>query len=198
MATATETPEPAQEEIPEPIPERSDLTKAKRLVFMRHLAHEGVMIAKMVSQIRTAERMQKFAATGDVKDLEAPEGEDEMGGVNIGNENHFHITNPPAQSAPATTTTEPVTPVTTEPVKPEVIRPEIVKPEVVQPVIVPAANGKSSVLPAVLSTVLGVVGAGGIGLGALALWNSYNDKPTVNVSDVDRDWRIGLRVQDHP
>jgi hypothetical protein len=89
MATATMESEP--ESIPEPIPERDDITKAKRQVFGRHIAHEGIMLDRVQRQLRTAEKMQKFAATGDPKDLEwTAEDEADMG-VNIGNENHFHI-----------------------------------------------------------------------------------------------------------
>lgn len=103
MATATEEPRAAVE-IPEPIPERSDITKAKRHVFNRHLAHEGLMLDKMQRQIRHTERLQKFAATGDVKHLEPPEGEEDDGmGVNIGNENHWHIEMKEQPKAPQAT-----------------------------------------------------------------------------------------------
>lgn len=94
---ATETLEaPTQEEIPEPIADRTDAEKGVKLVFDRHIAHEGLMIDRMNRQLHASERMQKFAATGDVKDLEAPE-EDESMGVNIGNEyhNHYQVTESP-------------------------------------------------------------------------------------------------------
>jgi len=72
----------------EPIPERSDVAKAVRHVFNRHLAHEGIMLSRVLRQQRNEEKLKKFAATGDTKDLATP-GEDDMG-VNIGNEYHVH------------------------------------------------------------------------------------------------------------
>ncbi len=74
----------------EPIPERSDYTKAKRHVFNRHLAHEAVMLDEMQKTKARAARLERFAATGNVDDLMPSEGEEEMG-VSIGNENHWHI-----------------------------------------------------------------------------------------------------------
>lgn len=93
MATA------ATEPIPEPIPERSDVAKAKRHVFNRHLAHEGIMLDRMQRQLRSAEQLQRFAATGDTKDLPKP-GEDDDMGVNIGNEYHLHQVMQPTEKPP--------------------------------------------------------------------------------------------------
>lgn len=92
--------DPPVEEIPEPIPKRSDVTKAKRNVFLRHLAHEGIMIDRVNRNLHNAERLQTFAATGNTDDLKAPPEDDEMG-VNIGNEYHYHGTQPPAPVTPA-------------------------------------------------------------------------------------------------
>lgn len=90
------------EEIPEPIPKRSDIAKGVRTVYLNRVAHMGMMLEKVNRQNRRVERLEKFAATGDVKDLDAPEDEDDMG-VNIGNETHYHITEthntqPPSES----------------------------------------------------------------------------------------------------
>lgn len=91
MATATT--------VPEPIPERSDVAKAKRHVFNRHLAHEGIMLDRMQRQLRSAEKLQRFAATGDTNDLPKPGEDDEMG-VNIGNEYHLHQVVQPTEKPP--------------------------------------------------------------------------------------------------
>lgn len=92
----------------EPIPERDDITKAKRLVFLRHLAHEGIMIDRVNRNLHAAERLQTFAATADVNDLNAPAGDEDEMGVNIGNEYHeHHVHNypaPPVAIAPPATT----------------------------------------------------------------------------------------------
>lgn len=88
------------EQVAEPIPERSDVTKAVRNVFNRHLAHEGIMLDRMQRQLRNAESLQRFAATNDVKDLPQP-GDDDMG-VNIGNEYHLHQIMPPTEPKPTT------------------------------------------------------------------------------------------------
>lgn len=199
----------AAAEEPDPIPRRSDVAKIIRTWALDRIAHTGIMIARTNRNLHKAERIQKFAVTGDPNDLLTPEGEDDMG-VYIGNEIHNHIEGgqPAASATPATPATPvtPTTPVVTEPteptrpevVRPEVIQPTIVKPEVVQPVVVPAVNGKSGMLPMV-ALALAVLGAGGIGAGALALWNSYRSDSTVNVTEnPDDDWRIGLRVQDFP
>jgi len=55
------------------------------------------MLDRMNRQVHAAERMQKFAATGNVKDLEAPAEEGPEMGVNIGNEthNHYQVTESP-------------------------------------------------------------------------------------------------------
>lgn len=111
MATATEE-LPATDEIPEPIPERDDITKAKRQVFGRHMAHEGVMLDRMQRQLRMAEKMQKFASSGDPKDLEWTEEDEAAMGVNIGNEYHIHQQLPAATQSPAKPTS---TPTPTEP-----------------------------------------------------------------------------------
>ena len=75
----------------EPIPKRSDITKIVRNVAYRHLAHEGIMLARMQRNLRQSERMQKFAATNDMNDL-YPEDDNESNdmAVNIGNETHHH------------------------------------------------------------------------------------------------------------
>lgn len=80
----------------EPIPQRDDYHKAKRNVFFRHLAHEGIMLNRVMRQQRHEEKLKKFAATGDTKDL-ATSGEDDMG-VNIGNEYHVHQVMPTTES----------------------------------------------------------------------------------------------------
>jgi hypothetical protein len=85
----------AVEEIPEPIPKRSDIAKGIRTVYLNRVAHTGMMLEKMNRQNRRVERLEKFAATADVKDLDAPEDEEDMG-VNIGNEYHYHGTTPQA------------------------------------------------------------------------------------------------------
>jgi hypothetical protein len=107
VAKAAESEAPATEPIQEPIPDRDDKWKAKRLVFLRHLAHEGLMLDKVSRQNRRVERMEKFAATGNVSDLDAPEEATEEMGVNIGNENHYHVVQPAAQSAAVTTPASP-------------------------------------------------------------------------------------------
>lgn len=89
MSTATLEAEP--ELIPDPIPERDDITKAKRHVFNRHLAHEAIMLDRMQRQLRMAEKAQKFATTGNTKDLEWTVEDESAMGVSIGNENHLHI-----------------------------------------------------------------------------------------------------------
>lgn len=90
------------EAIPEPIPQRSDTTKAVRNVFNRHIAHEGIMLDRMQRQLRNAEKLQRFAATGKVEDLPNP-GEDDDMAVNIGNEYHLHEVMPPATQPTSTT-----------------------------------------------------------------------------------------------
>lgn len=87
----------------EPIPKRSDTTKAVRNVFNRHLAHEGIMLDRMQRQLLNSEKLQRFAATGNTDDLPKPGEDDEMG-VNIGNEYHLHQIMQPQQ--PTTQTTE--------------------------------------------------------------------------------------------
>lgn len=88
------------EPVAEPIPERSDVAKAKRHVFNRHLAHEGIMLDRMQRQLRNAESLQRFAATNDTNDLPKP-GDDDMG-VNIGNEYHLHQVMQPNEPKPST------------------------------------------------------------------------------------------------
>lgn len=77
-------------EIPEPIPQRSDVAKAKRNVFFRHLAHEGIMLDRMQRTLVNAEKIQRFASTGNTSDLPSPGDEEDMG-VAIGNEIHYHL-----------------------------------------------------------------------------------------------------------
>lgn len=84
----------------EPIPERSDVAKAVRHVFNRHLAHEGIMLNRVMRQQRHEENLKKFAVTGDTKSL-ATSGEDDMG-VNIGNEYHVHNVMQPTEPNPTT------------------------------------------------------------------------------------------------
>jgi hypothetical protein len=79
------------DETTDPIRERSDIAKAKRNVFHRHLAHEGIMLDRMVRQLGTAERMQKFAVSGNTEDLKPTPEEIEDMGVQIGNEIHYHV-----------------------------------------------------------------------------------------------------------
>src|SRR5690242_17641268 len=92
-------------EIPEPIPKRSDIVKGIRTVYLNRVAHMGMMLDKMNRQNRRVERIEKFAATGDPKTLDAPDEENEEMGVNIGNEYHYHGILPPdaPQPAPAVT-----------------------------------------------------------------------------------------------
>lgn len=85
----------------EPIPERSDTTKAVRNVFNRHLAHEGIMLDRMQRQLANSEKLQRFAATGNTDDLPKPGEDDEMG-VNIGNEYHLHQIMQPTEPAKPT------------------------------------------------------------------------------------------------
>lgn len=93
----------ASQVIDEPIPDRSDITKAKREVYLINLAHDAIMLDRTNRQLHYGERLQKFAATGNVKDLDSPE--DDMG-VNIGNEYHIHQPmEAPAQEPPAPTPT---------------------------------------------------------------------------------------------
>lgn len=98
MATAEATPD----QVAEPIPQRSDTTKAVRNVFNRHIAHEGIMLDRMQRQLRNAEKIQRFAATNDVNDLPKP-GDDDMG-VNIGNEYHLHQIMQPQTEKPMPST----------------------------------------------------------------------------------------------
>lgn len=75
--------------IPEPIPKRSDVQKGLRTVYLNRVAHMGMMLDKMQRNQAAAERLQKFAASNDVNDLNAPAEEQDMG-VQIGNEIHYH------------------------------------------------------------------------------------------------------------
>lgn len=86
--------------INEPIPDRSDINKAKREVYLINLAHDAIMLDRANRQLHYGERLQKFAATGNVTDLDAP-GDDDMG-VNIGNEYHIHQ---PMEATPQPTPT---------------------------------------------------------------------------------------------
>jgi len=100
----------AVEEIPEPIPKRSDIAKGIRTIYLNRVAHMGMMLEKMNRQNRRVERLEKFAATADVKDLDAPEDEEDMG-VNIGNEFHYHGITPQAAlpNQPETAVSKPTT-----------------------------------------------------------------------------------------
>lgn len=194
-------------EEPDPIPRRSDVAKILRTWALDKIAHTGIMIARTNRNLHKAERIQKFAVTGDPNDLLTPEGEDDMG-VNIGNEIHYHyqgstpgesVATPAGTDTPTADKPDVIQPVT---VKPDIIQPQVVKPEIVQPVFAPTNGSRIGVVPMALALVLGTLGAGGIGAGALALWDRYNNRSETHVTNVtehpDSDWRIGLRVQDHP
>lgn len=92
----------ASEDIEEPIPKRSDIEKGLRTIYLNRVAHMGMMLDKVNRQNRRAERIEKFASTGEVKDLQAPpDEENEDMGVNIGNEYHYHGIAPPDMPAAA-------------------------------------------------------------------------------------------------
>lgn len=136
MVAAAET-EDRQSTIPEPIPDRSDIDKGVRTVFLDRVAHVGMMLEKMQRQNRRVERLEKFAATGEVADLEVPANEEDGMGVNIGNENHYHVE---LKEPPASPTVTPA-----------------------QPVPVPTASTGNGMLPTLL--VGAAMLAGGAGLG---------------------------------
>jgi hypothetical protein len=145
-------------EMPEPIPQRSDVTKAKRNVFLRHLAHEGIMLARMQRTLRTAEKMGRLAASGDTEELTKPATEDDMA-VNIGNEYHVHI---PSEGNGTPTPLPAPTP---------------------QPATTPPTAKGSWLWPAVMGAALLGTGAGG---GWLTNWY-LNQQPGQTGSDTDTD-----------
>jgi hypothetical protein len=184
----------------EPIPNRSDAHKAARNVALRYSGHEAAMLGEMIRAKRKAEKIQKFAATGNEADLEFTAEEEADMAVNLGNEYHYHITQPGAVATqptqpPSTPTTptqpsEPCEPIKPEVIRPEIVKPEVVKPEVVNPVIAPVANG-GKMLPAMV--LLGALGMGGVGAGCLAIWDRMWDRPPATAdTDTDTDTIVEL------
>jgi hypothetical protein len=93
----------------EPIPKRSDTTKFLRNWAFLRMAHEGLMVQRVRENAKKVERLEAFAASGNVEDLKA--GEDDVF-MPIGNEihNHFEGVQPTATPPPnGTTTTQPTT-----------------------------------------------------------------------------------------
>lgn len=186
MSTATM--DPAQETVQEPIPHRSDIVKAERMVFMRHLAHEAMMLEKMQRQNRRVERFEKFAATGDTNDLEAPEGEDEEMGVAIGNEYHYHTLQP------ASAVQSPPSPGTATATAPSPAN-ENEKPTGTTPATAPART--NWLLPAAIGAACLV---GGAGLGSLMHHAVPPVTPTTpNQRPADQfDYRYGIEQRPTP
>jgi hypothetical protein len=183
----------AEDEIPEPIPRRSDIAKGLRTVYLNRVAHMGMMLDKVNRQNRRAERIEKFAATGDVKTLDAPESEEEDMGVNIGNEFHFH------EQAPATAKPEAApTPTATKPeASPEDIALKILarlkkqrdlekasKASATASVVsrTPAPAQNKWLVPLLLASSL-VTGGGFVGM----VVNDYLQKPVAQTIDTDTD-----------
>lgn len=112
-------------EIPEPIPDRSDVGKYVRFAVLDRVAHVGLVLDKLQRQVRRAEGYELLAATGDMKYLTDAVSKEEEMGVNIGNENHYHIqmADPnaakPSEPTPAEPAKPPVGTTTTEPVTDE-------------------------------------------------------------------------------
>lgn len=75
--------------IPEPIPKRSDTHKVIRTAALNRIAHFGMMLDQVQKKQLTADKIFKFAASGDTNVLTAPAEEQDMG-VQIGNEIHYH------------------------------------------------------------------------------------------------------------
>lgn len=164
---------PVAEEIPEPIPKRSDIAKGIRTVYLNRVAHMGMMLEKVNRQNRRVERIEKFAATGDAKDLNAPDSEkDEDMGVAIGNEYHYHVQAPPV-AAPAVSTTTPGTTTTTQPTK--------------------------SPLPSFIAPLL-LAAALGTGAGGMALYNWFTSKPATTITQPSGqfDYRYGIEQRPTP
>lgn len=155
-------------EIPEPIPRRSDIAKGIRTVYLNRVAHMGMMLDKVNRQNRRVERYEKFAATGNVKDLDAPESEDEDMGVAIGNEYHYHVQQP-------TTTTSAQTPAPTV-----------------------AEKAKSGFGKFVMAAALGAgsLGAGAAGM-ALYNWATTN-KPTTTITQPASKFDYRYSIEQRP
>jgi hypothetical protein len=149
-------------EIPEPIPQRSDLAKAKRNVFFRHLAHEGIMLERMQRTLTNAEKLQRFASTGNTSDLPSPGDEEDMG-VAIGNEIHYHLQGSGNREVPQPLPAPAPTP---------------------QPATTPPATKGSWLWPTVLGAALLGTGAGG---GWLTNWYLNQQPPGQTGTDTDTD-----------
>ena len=180
----------------DPIPERGDVAKGLRTVFLNRAAHMGIMLDRTNRNLRRAEQLERFAATGKVSTLEEAPSEDDMG-VYVGNEYHYHEIQqpPPAATVPPPTATPPIVVTPTPPVKPCTpdIRVTPFTPRPQQPAPTPTQPTKPS-----WWQDLGPIGlVAGPALVALAAYMSWPDTPTPPSQPVQEsvDGEIGVTIR---
>lgn len=138
----------------DPIPDRSDLVKGLRTVFLDKVAHTGMMIARTNRILHGAERIQKFAATGKIEDLHATTGGGEGEAMNdysvgIGNEVHYHYQVGADKAAAAPPNTPPIVVTPTTPTKKPPVTPKPTDPIILKP-NGNGGNGETTTSPIVL------------------------------------------------
>lgn len=162
---------------PDPVKERSDVDKIKRLVALKHIAHEGIMLDKIQKEMKLVQDLAvqvRDGTLGTAGQTEAfPEEEGEMG-VSIGNETHNHIT-------------------LSEPKQPE---------PTVKEIAVEKSMGffKRWALPIIIGMAIPVVSAGGLGTMAGAAYGLYQffKQDTTVTTVVGPENIFGIEVRDTP
>ncbi len=138
-------------QIPEPIPERSDIEKGIKMSYLLRAGHMGIMLDRTQRNLKRAERLERFAATGNVASLGETEPEEEMG-VYLGNENHYHfggteVVAPPTPTAPTPPLVVTPAPPTAQPSTPDIlVTPYVPKPPATPPATAPVPLQDASTL----------------------------------------------------